>query len=297
MDTPLPEALDAPRYTLETATAGRVSYYADDSSEGRPLLLLHSINAAPSAIEMQPLFDHYRQTRPVYALELPGFGFSERADIDYSPALYGDTIGEVCASLFDDPVDAIALSTTSEFLARAALSASQRFNSLVLVSPTGLGSREPPSGQASDRLRKIFAMPVLTQGLYRVLTSRASIRYFLALSFDGEPPVEMIDQAWASARQPGARFAPYRFLSMALFTPGACAKLYQPLKLPTLVLYDKDPNINFDRLPGLLRKNPLVSAQRIAPTRGLPHWEELDATVHAIDSFWASAAGRRRGAA
>lgn len=296
MHTSLPEALDAHRSSLETACAGRVSYYVDDSCKGRPLLLLHSINAAPSAIEMQPLFEHYRRSRPVYALELPGFGFSERADIDYSPALYGDTIAEVSASLFDGPVDAIALSTTSEFLARAALSAARRFSSLVLISPTGLGSREPPSGAASDRLRKIFSLPVLTQGLYRMLTSRASIRYFLNLSFEGEPPVEMIDQAWATARQPGARFAPYRFLSMALFTQQASTKLYRPLEVPTLVLYDQDPNINFDRLPALLKHNSLVSAQRITPTRGLPHWEDLVATVRAIDAFWGAAVANEKGA-
>lgn len=282
----LQDALDAPRQELDTGAGGRVSYYADTSGSGVPLVLLHSINAAPSALEMQPLFDHYRGHRPVYALDLPGFGFSERSDIDYSPELYADTLAEFLGKVLDQPADIIALSTTCEFVARMALTSSQRLRSLVLLSPTGIGSREPPSGAASDRLRKLFSIPVFSSGLYRGLTSRASIRYFLSLSFEDRPPVELIDYAWTSARQPGAAYAPFCFLSMRLFTPGASEKLYQPLRVPSLVIYDKDPNINFDKLPELLRSNDSISATRVAPTRGLPHWEEQGDTIAAIDEFW-----------
>lgn len=297
MAVQLPEALDASRHSLDSDAGGRVSYYAASSGRGRPLLLVHSINAAPTAIEVQPLFDHYRKSRPVYALELPGFGFSSRTAREYSPALYARTIAEFAGRVLGAPADVVALSTSSEFVARAALEQPDLFHSLVLVSPTGMGSREPPSGAASDRLRKLLSVPVFSEGLYRLLTTRASIRYFLNLSFEGEPPVEMIDQAWATARQPGASHAPFRFLAMALFTPGALETLYKPLAVPTLVLYDRDPNINFDRLPQLLHSNPLVRAGRIAPTRGLPHWEDLPATVRAIDEFWKLHATERKGAA
>jgi pimeloyl-ACP methyl ester carboxylesterase len=58
--------------------AGRLSYYV--SGHGPPLLLVHSINAAGSAYEVKPLYEHYARSRTVYALDLPGFGFSDRSD-------------------------------------------------------------------------------------------------------------------------------------------------------------------------------------------------------------------------
>ncbi len=280
------EALDARRIGVDIEGFGTVACYTDEQVAGRPLLLLHSINAAPTAREVAPLFDAYRQRRPVYALELPGFGFSERPAIDYGPELYAQCLQNFCERQFDEPVDVVALSTTAEFAARAALAAPGLFNSLALVSPTGMGSREPPSGAASERLRKLFSIPVFSAGLYRALTTRPSIRFFLGLSFEKDVPVELLDQACATARQPGARHAPFRFLAMALFTPGARELLYQPLAVPTLVLYDKDPNINFDRLPELLAANPMISAERIAPSCGLPHWDEPDKTIAVLDSFW-----------
>src|SRR3954471_7550919 len=70
----LPPAIRANRYVTATPLSGRLSFYVDESASGRPLVLLHSINAAASAYEMRPLFEHFRDTRPVFALDLPGFG-------------------------------------------------------------------------------------------------------------------------------------------------------------------------------------------------------------------------------
>ena len=74
---------------------------------------------------------------------------------------------------------------------------------------------------------------------------------------------------------------------MKLFTPDALDALYRPLRLPVLVLYDRDPNVTFDRLEELLAERPNWQARRIAPTLGLPHWERLQDTVEALDGFWA----------
>ena len=69
---------------------------------------------------MKPLFDMYRNTRPVYALELPGYGFSDRADRNYTPELFAGAIGEFLEQV-GKPADVVALSLSSEFVARAAL--------------------------------------------------------------------------------------------------------------------------------------------------------------------------------
>ena len=282
----LEDALTAPRSSIVLPEAGEVSWYSDTHATGRPLLLLHSINAAPSAFEVAPLFDHFRGSRPVYAPDLPGFGFSERSDREYSPTLYAAAIEEFIDAVIGEPVDALALSTTCEFLARASLNAAEKFRSLVLISPTGLGERAPPTPRTGDRLHRFFTLPLLDKSLYRLLTSRASIRYFLNLNFNEVAPVELIDYACATSRRPGAHHAPYYFLSMKLFTQDAARLLYRPLTVPSLVLYDKDPNVSFEKLPEILAANTGIRAERIAPSRGLPHWEELPQTTTAMTQFW-----------
>src|SRR5258706_15614577 len=75
----MPDAIDADRRMFMSKVAGRISYYVDrNAGGGTPMVLLHSINAAASAFEMRPLFEYYRNQRVVYAVDLPGFAFSDR---------------------------------------------------------------------------------------------------------------------------------------------------------------------------------------------------------------------------
>lgn len=92
---PLPDAIPATKARFNSEAAGSISYYHDKSGSGRPLLLIHSVNAAASAYEMRPLFEHYRGARPVYALDLPGYGFSERSARNYTPLLFEQAIIEL----------------------------------------------------------------------------------------------------------------------------------------------------------------------------------------------------------
>jgi pimeloyl-ACP methyl ester carboxylesterase len=294
-ELPLPPAIAAERRSLRTAAAGALSYYADDTVSGRPLLLIHSINAAASAYEMRPLFEHYRDQRPIYAVDLPGFGFSERSDRVYSPQLYTavlrELLGEIVTSR--EAVDVVALSLGSEFAARAALQEPERVRSLALISPTGLTTRaqrnrSERAGESASgaSVYQIFRFPLWSQALYDALASRWSIRYFLQKSFVGAPDPGLVTYAYATSHQPGARFAPLRFVTGQLFSPDIREAVYEQLPMSVLALYDQDAFVSFDALAHVVARNPHWRAMRIAPSRGLPQFERLDETVQALATFW-----------
>ncbi len=292
---PLPPAIDAPRRSFNGARAGALSYYADDTTGGRPLVLIHSINAAASAYEMRPLFERYRGVRPVYALDLPGFGCSDRSDRVYSVTLYTAAIVEFLRDELrgQEPADVVALSLGCEFAARAALQEPALFRSLTLISPSGFSARgtEGASQRASregsgDRLYRAFAFPLWAQGLYDLLTTRPSIAYFLKQSFEGPPDPGLVAYDYATGHQPGARHAPLYFISGTLFSPDIRQAIYESVTLPVLVLYDRDNFVRFDTLPEVLSRHPNWHATRITPTKGLPHFEELDQTAAALAAFW-----------
>lgn len=290
---PLPDAILAEKLAFLSKAGGWLNAYVDRSAAGRPLVLVHSVNAAASAFEMGPLFRHYRGKRPVYALDLPGYGQSNRLQRDYTPQLFADAIVEFLASQVGEPADVVGLSLGCEFVARAALARPDLFHSLVLISPSGLGSAS--SGRASqqteargiaDNLHRAFSFPLWGRALFDLIATRRSIEFFLKKSFEGPVTPGFVDYGYATAHQPGAEHVPLRFIAGLLFTPDAAMTLYQPLSVPTLVLYDQDYFVGFDALPQLLQANPHCKALRIAPTRGLPHFEKLAETAAALDDFW-----------
>jgi pimeloyl-ACP methyl ester carboxylesterase len=290
---PLPDAILADKLTFLSKAGGWLNAYVDRSGAGRPLVLIHSVNAAASAFEMGPLFRHYRAKRPVYALDLPGYGQSNRLQRNYTPHLFANAIAEFIETQVGEPADVVGLSLGCEFVARAALARPELFHSLAFISPSGLGSAS--SGRASqqteargiaDGLHQALAFPLWGRALFDLIATRRSIEFFLRKSFEGPVTPGFVDYGYATAHQPGAEHVPLRFIAGMLFTPDAATTLYEKLTVPTLALYDQDYFVGFDALPQVVQANPRWQAVRIAPTRGLPHFEKLAETAVALDAFW-----------
>ena len=281
----LDKAIDSDGTLIEGAYDYEVYWYFDTESEGRPLLFIHSINAAPSAIELKPLFQHFRASRPVFAPDLPGFGRSTRHVGTMTASDFAKNIASIIDEMApSEPPDVIALSLGCEFVARAVVDCGAAVRSLTFISPTGFSRRQPPAPQAQKRLKRLFNFAGFGRGAFKLLRMERSIRYFYGMNFSGLVPNELVTYALKTARQPGAHEMPLQFLSMGLFTANAAETLYSRLDVPVLVLFDKDPNVSFELFEEF-EANPAWQFKRIAPSLGMPQWEHPEETAGAIEAF------------
>lgn len=292
-DSPdLPAALPGTRETVANPQIGTVSFYGSPEGTGRPLLLIHSINAAASAYEGRPLYLHYRETRPVYALDLPGFGFSERSRRRYTPRLMADAIHAVVSEIrarHRGPVDALATSLSCSYLARACLSRPDDYASLGFISPTGFDGRlsgeGPPDGhRGRDTVREILDRPFIGPALFGALASKVSIRFFLEKTFGATKIDEgLLDYCYRTAHQPGAEHAPYCFIAGHLF-PTDSTLLYDRLRLPVWMVHGQRGDFVDYRLAPRFADRPNWRIDSL-PTGALPHFERLRAVTDGYDSF------------
>ena len=303
---PLPPALQATQRVIDTGV-GRINLYISTPQDPAlglpPLLLIHSINAAASAAEVRPLFEHYQRDRLVLAMDLPGYGFSERGERMYTPRLMTDAIHAVLYLLASEhgpvPIDVLALSLSSEFAARAATEAPQRIARLALVSPTGLSRlkrrRGPPgSNSYKPRLHAALLWPRWSQGLFDTLTRPAVIRYFLRRTW-GSPHID--PQLWPycvrTAREEGARFAPLCFLSMVLFSQDIHT-VYEALQCPVWISMATRGDFTDYRGLALITTAGAWHTHKV-PGGALPYFEDLPDFVARLTPFWLSASSPRPG--
>ncbi len=239
MPDELKPALDADLTTLAT-DSGELALYV--AGRGEPMLILHSINAAGSAYEIKPVFDRMRATHRVYALDLPGFGLSDRSKRDYSVETYVAAIRAAVDAIReehpDTKVHAAALSLSSEFLARVASENPEHFASLALITPTGFSRgaddlRDPPgTTREIGFLSAVTKRPAIGRFLFNRLRRPAVIRYFLRKTFGSDNVDEGLAQyAEQTTDQPGAEHAPLAFLSGRLFSADI-RNVYESLELP-----------------------------------------------------------------
>jgi len=291
----LPPALPGQLETLATECAGAVSLYGSPEQEGVPLLLIHSINAAANAYEVRPFYKHYRTSRPVYALDLPGFGFSERSRRRYTPRLMVEAIHAAVAEIRSrhrhGAVDAMALSLSCSYLARAAVECPDDYRSLGLISPTGFDARlsgeGPPDGhRGRDTLRDLLDRPPLGRPLFDALASRPSMRFFLQKTFGTKDIDEgLFAYDYASAHQPGAEHAPYCFIAGHLF-PTDTTRLYEELRLPVWMVHGRRGDFVDYRLAPRVAGRPNWRVISL-PTGAFPHFERLDDMTADYDAFLA----------
>lgn len=275
--------LDSPAGTLALRVSG----------SGAPLLLIHSINAAPSTAEVAPIHRHHERTRSVFSLDLPGFGASDRSDRAYTPRLMTDAIHaateEIRRRCGPGPIDALALSLSCEFLARAATEKPDRYRSLGLVSPTGFngtGVRRGPPGStmAIPWLQRLLRGSRAWPLLFRNLTRPGVIRYFLRKTFGSQQIDEWLHgQAVRTARVAGAGYAPFYFLTGALFSRDI-HKLYDELRCPVWMCHGVRGDFTDYR-----QKSRMQTAANwqfsIMQTGALPHFETPEQFFAEYDRF------------
>jgi len=267
------------------------AYYSRAGS-GRPLVLLHSINAVASAHEMKPLVQRLqRETRrPIYALEWLGFGHSDRPEVSYAPELMEDQLEHFLARIVRPAggADVIGLSLGANYAAEVGRRRPDLIRSLVAIEPTGLGEEPQEMGRAWSRL--LFTLPGVQRAFYdRLTTPDALYRFARENLFTPEfgVPEEYIEYGAQTARVEGASRPLDDFLGGRLFY-GEGHDPFLHLRQPLLIVHGSVAERrmeSYEELPELAGR-PDVQVVSL-PTGALPHWERPGDVVERIQDFYA----------
>lgn len=245
-----------------------VSYTEGGDPADPDLLLVHGINAAASSYEFSEVFEELSDEFHVIVPDLPGFGSSERPPLLYSGALYTDFLREFARDTVEDAT-CVASSLSGAYAVETADSV--EFSRLVLICPTAttMPTQRP-------RLRSLLRAPVVGTGLYNLLASRRSIRYFSADHgyYDMDKfSDEKLEYEWESAHQPGARYAPASFVAGFLDRPIDLGKELAELDTPTTLVWGREADITPLKQGRTLAETADTRLVVIDRARLLPHVE------------------------
>lgn len=287
--TALPPALNATSRIIEGET-GRIHLYHRPGT-GRPLVLLHSLNAVASPMEVRPIFERFATAtnRPLYAVDWPGFGRSDRPNYRYTPDTYHDALYAVLNKVVrEEPADLVACSIGCEFAASVALQAAPLVHRCVFIAPTGLSANRGPSPFGRLAVKTAATLGAFTAPYFWLTRPQSLRRYLSTQVFLDAIPEALIRYGAHTARIHGAPYAPRYFVDGSLFQRKVDTEVYARLYRPTLLLTPQtpDPTVQrFDRLPALLDANPDALSHAEVPGGLLPQWERPTSTLNAITAF------------
>ncbi|MDY0125972.1 MAG: alpha/beta hydrolase [Anaerolineaceae bacterium] len=285
--------LDAEHHTYHSPFAGAINFYVNNDGDQTPLLLIHGLHLYAGLYDALSVFEAFRTARPVYAIDLPGFGGSEKTDRPYRPSMYQEAISDFIKNQIGKPCHVLTLGNASAFASMAEIDEPEWIRSMIMINPTGFEMPHPPTLKrqgyletARDLLLSYLKVPLWSLPIYDFLASRARITTFYHKRFAYSAPSDLIDLAYTSAHQAGAHFAPIVLLSGKLNVPEVREKYYEKLSVPVFVVYDNEPGTCFDMLPQLVREKSNWRAFRSRNTRGMPHFERTGELFREFEMFW-----------
>jgi len=195
---------------------GDVFYLVKGVRDAKPLLLIHDFAPGASSYEWRKNIDVLAEQYRVYALDLLGFGLSDRPAIDYTPETFTDLIGNFLKEVIGKPTTVVAHGLTCAYVIAEAYRNPQLFERLVLVSPPATIVQETTPGPLNAAFKFVLRTPLLGQFIYNILTSRRAIRsYYNRESYANPTHVtdDMVEYLFTSAHQSNSRYPMASFLN------------------------------------------------------------------------------------
>ena len=258
-----------------------VTYTVAGEPDAQELVLLHGVHAAASSEEFAPVADRLAEEYRLIAVDLPGFGRSDRPPLVYSPTLYEEFVREFVRDVADEPI-VVASSLSGAFATAAAAhpASDGEFRRLVLVCPTA------DTGPERTWLRQLLRAPLIGTAAFNALSSRLSLRYFYAR--DGYADAarlndESVTYAWRTAHQPGARYAPASFAAGSLDPDPDLATELAALEIPVTLVWGRDAGLVSLEVGRELADAADLELTVIDDASLLPHAEQPAAFVECLE--------------
>jgi pimeloyl-ACP methyl ester carboxylesterase len=275
---------------------GRIFYKeSGGTNSGLPIVLVHGIGAGFSSFMWRKNFDVLANNFRVYALDLLGFGFSDKpAAAPYSANLYVELLSDFIRDVVGQRTNVVASSLGAAYSVQAAYEHRELINAMILNAPAGYATLNTRPGMAGAAFYGLLQSPVLGTSFYNVMASERSIRDYAqrTLFYDYKRVTDrLVEHLYATSHQPGAQHAIAAFLSGYLNIDMSAP--FSQLEQPVVLVWGKqDLSAPVTRAVELLELNPSARLEVFDFCRMMPeqeHPEKFNALV--LESFRERAVG------
>jgi pimeloyl-ACP methyl ester carboxylesterase len=254
-------------------------FYKTIGKSGPPLVLVHGVDAAASSDEWRAVAGALAETHRVVAVDLPGFGLSDRPNLAYQAADYVDFLDDFLRDVLGEPATIVGSSLSAAYAIAVTARSPERVRSLLLVCPTGLEHLADPPKTWQRALGILLRLPIVGAAAFNALVSRRAIGYFLGERTFANPSLvtpEVVDAYYRASHQEGARFAPAAFVSGALNL--SVRETYPSLTQPVFIIWGRDARITPVSDANLFIQTRRQTRLKVLDRCGLlPHVEKAEA--------------------
>jgi haloalkane dehalogenase len=263
-----------------------------DSPLNTPVLLLHGFGASIGhwRHNLEVLGEHHT----VYALDMLGFGASQKAQIDYKIDLWVEQVYDFWRTFIREPVVLVGNSIGSLVCLAAAANYPQMVKGIVMISLPDMSARDDAIPKLLRPLvagcERLVASPLIIKTLFYLVRRPSIVRKWAAIAYANPTAVsdELVEIFAGPAQDRGAVAAFYAILRGMMGADfGPSAKNVLPsLEIPILLLWGREDRMIPHKLSRrFIDLNPKLRLVEIENAGHCPH-DECPEIVNQILLQW-----------
>ena len=263
--------------------------YYTKTGAGPAVLLIHSMENGASSYEYSKIIKSLSKKYTVFAIDLLGYGRSEKPRMTYTAYLYVQLITDFMTNVIKEPVSLITSGKTNAYATIVNSSEAVSIKKIIFINPAAISTLSKNPSTRDKLLKYTIESPIIGTLIYHIISSRPNISYKFKKEYFYQPL--SYKDSFVEAFFDGGHI--YESNNKYIFSSNLCnytnVKITSHLRKTNTSIYliqGSDRNTNHDIVSSSDKKeNSSIESSVINKTKEFPHIENPKALLEVITVF------------
>lgn len=262
---------------------GKVRYTKTGS--GKPILLIHDLESGSSSYEFHQIINKLAEANTVYAIDLLGYGLSEKPELTYTNYFYVQLIHDFIQNVIKEKTTIITSGESSTIALMLNYMNTDLVEKMYFINPQYIFDMNIIPSKQNKIMQTLYELPIYGTFIYYLFHQNEKIKNkFLSEYFYDPAKVKEKDiNAYMESAYAGGHGNKYSFSSVENhYTNINFLQALKTNKKPIIILGGSDLENIKTNIDNYQYYNDMVSFHMIPNTKKLPHLENPEEVIKNI---------------
>lgn len=265
---------------------GKIRYIKKGT--GSPILLIHDLTVGSSVYEFNKIVDTLSQKHEVYAIDLLGYGLSDKPNMTYTNYLYVQLIIDFIKNIIKRKTDIIVTGDSAQIAVMACHNDPEVINKMIFINPSSLYQSNQIPSKRTKMLKILLDTPIIGTFIYNLFTNKTVFeKIFEKEYFYNSINIEEKDiLAYLEAAHLPDHTSKYVYSSyIGKYINTNIIHALKEINHSIYIIGGEEENEIHTTVENYLYYNSAIESVFIPYTRHLPHMEMPERTIENIEMF------------
>lgn len=254
---------------------GKIRYQKKGS--GNPILLIHDFDIGSSSFEFYKLLDELSKSNEVYAIDLLGFGLSEKPNFTYTNFLYVQLVNDFIKNIIGRKT---TIMTSGESVSIGIMTfhiSPELIHNLIFINPKNISKFNQIPSKRSKINKYIIETPVIGTFIYNLISNKENIIKNFKEKYYNDFTNSKLEEIYAYLESAHINDYNSKYVYASLMGKYLNINIYQALKNinHSIMIIMGEEHENADMIKdSYLSCNGAIEVYEISKTKQLPHLEK-----------------------